>query len=610
MVRIKSTFSWAKKHAMHMPGIRKALAQPMVPEILNSIDAHQASTFFVLAPAQVFKSLIGQLYLLRSMQIEPKPTLWYGPTDKMVEDFVSEKLNPLLDSVDACSSLLFDDPHKRGKQRISLPSGDYALLLSIGADANRNSKTARDILFDEPWLYDPGWIGEAQRRRSDFPTDFREVYMTTGPIAKTEPTKIWENTDKKRWYMRCPKCQGFFETRFDHKSATGERLGGVIFESVLRDDGLPDEAAIWASAVYQCPLCKVRMPDSVGSRLALNGTSEAPRGVFVAQNSRPSPKHFGFQVNGCALREWGDLAVKFVVAQLARERGDLEKMSEIVRLDFADIWDDRAYFGSKSSRHIGAYKMGDEWAGELKDSEGRPFRFATVDVQTDCYYLLISMWGRFSECRTRLAVRVMSVSDIEFHCKENLVIPQRVFMDARYEPQRVRRIASLHGWMTMMGDKQNSRGYKHEDQIFRIYDQPKIYDPLIGTPDQGHGNVVIEILFSKQAALNRLHLLRTEKYLPRKVEGQPDPEERFLWSGPANPPDWFWTQMDAHYRKKKVNPDGSEYWMWEGMKDDHIGDCWVMAIVAASIMGLTGSESMGPQASGEPVPAGPEMPVN
>lgn len=589
----KTTYSWALKHAGHITSIARALGLPMVRPILDSMDSHRGAVFYVLGPTQVFKTLVGQLRALRSMQVEPQPSLWYGPTDRNVEDFVGEKFNPLFDECAPLQDLLFDDPSKRAKQRINFPLPTYFLILTAGTEANRNSKTACDLYMDEPWQYDPGWIDEIERRRSDYSQDFREVFMTTGPETGTHAARIWENTDQRRWHFRCPKCDAFFEPRFAHRNDAGDLIGGIRFDTVLRADGLPDEAAIQASTVYECPRCHLRLAPTPGSKLALNGTADQPRGLFIQQNSSPSPKHFGWQVNGCALREWGPIACKFVYAQLARERGDLEPMKNLITLDFADLWDDRAYYSSKSTRQVGDYMMGDEWDGELKDQDGRPWRFCTIDVQQDHYYLLITMWGRFSESRCRFAAKVMSPSDIEAMCIENKVEPFRVFIDARYEPQRVRRIAALMGWTTMMGDRQNARGYHHPDGIYRIFDEAKVYDPLIGTPDQGKGRRVLEILFSKQAALNRLHVLRTEKIQPRRPDGATeDPPERPLWSAAANMPDWFWPQMEAHYRKKKVNSDGSEYWVWEGLKEDHIGDCAVEAVVVASASGLTGAESL------------------
>ena len=602
MITRKSTLSWSRKHVGHIPAIARALKQPMIPEILNTIDANRGAVFFVLALAQVFKSLIGQLRALRSIQVEPVPSLWYGPTIKNTSDFLEEKFNPLLDGCPVVLEVI----SKRSGERLNYPLSSYFMILTAGADSNRQSKTACDIYYDEPWLYEPGWIGEIQRRRGDYPRDFREIFMTTGPDAGSHAAHIWENTDQRIWHARCPVCHAFFEPRFAHKNASGDIIGGVRFETILRADNLPDEAAIQKSTVYECPKCQARFPDSPGSRAALNGTADQPHGLYVPQNSSPSPNHFGWQVNGCAIRDWGPLATKFVYAQLARERGDLTPMKEIVQLDFAGLWDENLYLSQRSNRTIGDYTMGQDWDGELRDEYKRPWRFATIDVQNDCYYLVIRMWGRFSESRLRFAARVLSVSDLEILCAEHGVEKFRVFMDSRWEAQRVRRIAAIKGWMTLMGDKQNSRGYRHPDGIFRIYDEMKVYDPLIGTPDQGSGSNVIEILFSKQAALNRLHLLRTEKLQLKRPEGaDKDPDPRPLWTAAANTPDAYWPQVEAHRRRMKTNPDGSEYWVWEGLKEDHFGDCEAMQVIAASMCGLTGAESMD-QAPAE----SPATPVN
>lgn len=570
----------------------------MVRPILDGVDGRRACTFVVMGPAQVFKSLVGQLLVLRNLQVDPGPTLWYGPTDKNIEGFVDQKFNPLFEECPPLQGLLYDDPSKHSKQKISFPFNVYLQILTAGADPNRQSKTARDIIMDEAWMYEPGWTGQIQLRRESYPNDYREVLLSNGFTAKTQEARIWENTDQGQWTVRCPSCRAWFEPRFLHKNDSGDILGGIRFATVLRDDGLPDEAAIQASTHHECPACRATLPDSPASRTALSGTASQPVGEYVAKNLRPSPGHQGWQVNGVAVRPWGKLATKWVYAQLARERGDVRPIEQMVRLDFADLWDDNMYFTRSQNRPIGKYRMGEDWDGEMRDAQGLPWRLGTIDVQTDCYYLVIRMWGRFSRSRLRLAAKVMSVSDLEILLQMNHVLPSRTFMDARFEPQRVRRIAAIKGWHTLMGDKDNRGGYRHADGIFRIYDEGKIHDPLIGTPEQGTGRRVLEILFSKQAALNRLHLLRTEAAIgPIDGEGRPIGDPEPLWTSAQDVPVGYWAQVEAHRRKKKTNPDGSEYTVWEGLKDDHWGDCEVEQVVGASIAGLTGAESLEPPAA-------------
>lgn len=76
-------------------------------------------------------------------------------------------------------------------------------------------------------------------------------------------------------------------------------------------------------------------------------------------------------------------------------------------------------------------------------------------------------------------------------------------------------------------------------------------------------------------------------------------------------PTFYWPQVEAHYKKKVTIADGSEYYTWMGLREDHCGDCEAMQIVVASIMGLTGAESMAPaEVKAEAVNLGALLPVH
>lgn len=584
-----STLSFARKHYAEKPGIAAALALPMVPDILDTIDANRGGKFLILAAAQVFKSLVGQLRLLRSMLVEPQPSLYYGPTDAWMEKFADEKLNPLFDATPPLAPLLFDDPHKRTKLRYSLPVGEYALFLSAGVEGNRQSKTACDIYFEEPWMFEPGWIDQIQNRREAYPHDFREIGMTTGPTARSETDQWWQSSDQRLWHCRCPACHRLFHPRFSHDAADGTRIGGLRYETKLLENGLPDEAAVTASTVYECPHCHTLLPDTDHSRLALNGTADRPTGLYVSANEHPAGRSYGWHVHHIALRPWGPLAIRAVRAQLARERGELTPLENLVRLRFADVWDTEKNFRTAKTRPTAAYHLGDEWALETT-LNGTPARFCTIDVQQDYYVLVIRMWGRKSASRLRFCARPKSISEIRDILTIHKVSPNRTFLDSRYDSNRVRRLAALNGWSTLMGDKA-ARDYLHKsDGLRRLYDEePKMLDVLAGTAEQGAGSTVLEWLFSKQGALDRLHLLTQETFVPDA--NLPDLAEP-LFAAAEDAPEWYWKQRFAHYRQKKTNQDGSEYYVWHGLKDDHAADCEAMQVVVATMAGLTGAETL------------------
>jgi hypothetical protein len=203
--------------------------------------------------------------------------------------------------------------------------------------------------------------------------------------------------------------------------------------------------------------------------------------------------------------------------------------------------------------------------------------------------------GPWSRSRLLFTSKPLSISEINDTLAKYQVIRERVFLDARFEPTKVRRLAVQCGWKVFMGDKQ--RDYLHEDGIRRIFNTPDFIDAFQGTDDQSRLPYCPQILFSKQAALNRVHLLRTEVC-------QPDPLNAAfiepIWTAAEDAPEWYWRQIDAHYRVKEEDKFGEERWVWMGLKEDHAGDCEVMNVVAASIAGLTGAESLEPPAKQEP----------
>jgi hypothetical protein len=587
-LRRKSTLAWSLKHCGDIPSIRTALELPQVADILDTIDAHRAARFYILSVPQVFKTLLGQLRLMRSFQVEPADSLWYRESDKQIEAFADEKLNPLFDTCRPLPSLLFADKNKRAKMRMATPAPANFALLSAGVDGNRQSKTACDIYFDEPWLFGPGWVGDIQKRRASHPHGFREVYMTTGPTATTEADQTWQASDKRVWHCRCPACSRLFEPRRTHHDSTGQFSGGLVYETVLTPDGNPDEAAIAASTKYQCPTCRAVLPNSDSTRRAMSGTREKPRGIFVSTNPAAAPRTFGWHVHHIALRDWGELAVKMVKAELARTRaGDLTITEEVCRLYDADVWDPDKYHRPEKFakyQHTTPYMMRDEWAEEVKDAQGRPFRSATVDVQLDYFVYVSRKWGKFSQSRLHYAHLCLSASEVALCAEKDGVPPERIFMDARHDTQRVRAICAQMGWRAMMGDKE-MRDYMHDDGVRRIYDKPKVIDALTGTVLQGGGaGCVIEILFSKNAALDRLSLLRAAD--SKAPNGTP------LWTAAENAPEWYFKQINAHYRKRVERPDGSAHYVWLGQKEDHAGDDEAMHVVVAAMAKLTGAESL------------------
>lgn len=600
-----ATFSARAASRLEQPAkVLEALALPQLPDILATLDGPRPLRAFILGPFQTFKSLVGQLHLARNLLVRPGPALWYAPSDDFGKDFADLKFNPLFDAQPPLTALLYPARHRRAKLRLSIAGPSSLLILSANTENDRHGKTARDLYLDEVHTYDPGWIAQIRNRHGAYPADYLELLMSTGLVAGTEAADEWRSTDQRTWHMRCPSCQHLIEPRFAHHGdpADPKRItGGLRYDRRYLDNGLPDAAAIAASLVHECPHCHHTLPDTAASRHALNGTATAPRGLYVIANPTAAPRQHGWTFHGLCVRPWLDLVLRFEKAHLARQRGDLVPLSEWVREECAGVWDPALWLSEKVHRRPSGYKLTDPWPDERLDYRGRPLRFAGIDVQIDHFVLVIRKFARSPVARSRLhwCEKITTPTQLAAVLEAHSVPPERTFLDSRHTPQVVRRLCARHGWRSVQGE--HEKDYPHTlfdahgrniGRVRRPYSEELRIDPFQGLKEQGLASIR-EYRFSKPAALERLHLLRTLD----TNDGQP------LWTDADDAPAWYRDEAHAFHRIAKRSSDGSTYYEWLARGPDHAADCEAIITIAASMAGLVGMESL------DPAPPPPDTPA-
>lgn len=589
-----SSYQFAERFvAPRFPRIAEILRYPMVRPILDRIDSNPGGIFVLLGATQLFKTLIGQLHQLRCQMIEPVPALWYERNQDGADEMAEEKFNPLHDAAmpavvhkpgtEPAPALLLSDRTKRSTTHYTLPTGAVHRFLSAGVKLNRQGKSAQDLYLNESWTFDPGWIKDVQSRREDFPR-FREIHMMTGPTFGSYAHELWEQSTREVWHMRCTACRKLIPPEL----GDGTQPGGLRWDSgpEVRDAaGKRILAATRGTVRFECPHCGVKHSNTDQTRAALNSS-----GLFVPMNESPERHIHGFRVPALPLREWSNIAVEKITAGRAMRRGDLTLMEELIRKRCADVWREDAHLQEKKARPVYGYRLEEEWALEAKDPAGRPIRAMTVDVQRDHFVIVVRMYSKLGGSRLRWCEKVTTPSRVRDLAMQHGVIPERVYLDARHEPDYVRRIAALHGWRVLLGEE--DRDYFHKATgLRRIYSEPRFVDAFAGTGSAP--GIVAQFNFSKQSALTRLYLLRT---LPSATEGA-------SWTAADDAPEWYWKETDAHYRKKVTAPDGSEFHVWMGLREDHAGDCEAMQIVFASMAGLVGRESVTSENEAQAPPA-------
>lgn len=606
-LRRLSTIGFARDHVVpNFPEIAEVLAKPQVREILDTIDERRGVRYLIMAGAQTIKSLSGQLLAFRNMHVEPGPSLWYGPSKEQLDQFCDEKPNPLFDTIDILQSLLIRTPSgavdrtKRDRLSYRMP-GQHLLFVTAGTEKNRQSKTARTIFIDEPWLYESGWLEQISRRRDAYEElgTWREIMMSTGAIAGEEIggefAGVWAMSDQRRWHLRCPKCERTFVARFSHEhEKTGERIGGVIYETHLDTNGNPDERKIAATVRHKCPHCGDELPDSPTSRLALSGTADDPRGCYIAMNPNPAiaPPVVGWQIGGVAMKAWTPMAIKSIRAHLALKRGDMMPLKNLVRLEFGDIFDPAIHREEKKADPEGDYVMFTpasvadqsqaanwvQWGNELMLANGFRARFAAVDVQRGYFVLVVRSWAADYQSRLFYAEKILAEETLALRIKECGVPPHAVFLDTRDNATNVRRICGRYGFRAVMGDKE--KDYDHGELGKRIYSMPKFVDPWFGT-DEAARMQIVEFLFSKANALESLEILRS---FNRN-------DSDYHWSIAKNAPDWYRKEIDAYWRVNKKTGNGEPYTEFTaGNRPDHGADAEVINLIQARMADLAPPE--------------------
>lgn len=615
-MRRLSTHSLALRAAAHLDAPAKfleTLNRPQLRDILETLDANEAALFFILGPVQFFKTLVGQLYLIRCHLLRPTKIGWYGPTRDFVADFADTKLNALLDRLPEVNALAHDrgnhdyrdpdrplDPRKITKLRREYIGGAEHRLLSANTENDRTGKTFEKVLCDEPHLYDPGWLEQIFNRTKDYETTSVRLLMSTGmtrgqDVKGGEAARIWDQTDQRLWHSRCPACQKFFEPRYLHREKPDDKespiIGGLLYDRTFLPNGLPHEQAIAARLRYKCPRCgSEKFPDNDGTRLALNGDYAHPRGVYVLQNDSPKSRHYGWNFSAITGRAWLPIVMDWEHAQLARQRGDLEPLGKVVREHFGGVWNPVEYLKTKSLTLQGGYKMGEfpgdhtPWPEELRDPNGKFYRFVEVDCQQGWFRVVVRGWGPNSLSRLLWADEASTPGRIKEIADALHVIPDRVILDRRYNKTYVRQIAGqFGGWRTMFGEA--DKDYLHADGIRRVISPPEPMDPFNGSIHAGRYRIQ-EHKFAKWTCLDRLKILRTLQ----------NRQGVKLFTAADDAPEWYFKEMEAYVWIPK-NIKGEQTGEWQVSGPDHSPDVECMGIAAASAHNLTGAESLEPAAT-------------
>lgn len=224
-------------------------------------------TVVVVGPGQSAKTSIAENWKGQSVTTDPASFLWYMPTDEMVDAYVKEDINKLIDMHDGIKSRLglkpVDDSLSYKRFR-----GMSVQFLAAKPNNFINKKAGR-IVCDEIDSYAAS-LGDLKTlvdvRRTTFGSESK-LLLTSHPDRGKgmNPDQDWTTgimsyygiSNRHVWYWPCPHCNGF-----SSPNPFAKRYMPVHYD----EDAPIDEIADMARLV--CPCCGSEIED--GERFKMN----------------------------------------------------------------------------------------------------------------------------------------------------------------------------------------------------------------------------------------------------------------------------------------------------------------------------------------------------
>lgn len=256
---------------------------------------------------------------------DPAPILMVQPTVEMAQAWSKERFVPTVRDTPCLRDILANDKSRDSGNTIQLktfPGGNLAII-GANAPAGLAGRPRRVVLLDEVDRYpaSAGTEGDpvllAIRRTESFWNSV--IYMTSTPTIKgaSRIESEYEQTDKRKWFVPCPKC-GHWQT--------------LQWAQVRWPDENPLEA--W----YQCETCEAQLTDDlrVGAIRKGEWRATAPfngkRGYFLSGLYSPFKAKRGYKTR------LHQMAAEFIEAK----HGGTEQLKTWTNTFLAETWEDAA----------------------------------------------------------------------------------------------------------------------------------------------------------------------------------------------------------------------------------------------------------------------------
>ena len=346
---------------------------PYQKGIMDAVTDPNIEQISVMKSARVGYSKILNHIIAYHIHNDPCPIMIVQPTIEDATGYSKEEIAPMLRDTKCLQGLVSDAKAKDGQNTLLqklFPGGNLTL---VGANSPRGFRrvSRRIVLFDETDGYpaSAGTEGDQIKlgiKRTEFFAN-RKIVAGSTPTVKdfSRIEKLFNQTDQRRYYIPCPKCNHM------------QYLRWANFECFESDP---------TTTIYKCEKCNHHIPHTKKRWMVERGEwrSTAPY----------NGKHVGFHIwaaySYSPNASWSNLMEEYLAC-----KNDQEQLKTFINVTLGEVYEDE--YHTKASAE-GLLKR----AADEKYKEGIPPKEVLIltlgiDVQDDRLSMSVIGFGREEE---------------------------------------------------------------------------------------------------------------------------------------------------------------------------------------------------------------------
>lgn len=521
---------------------------------LEALQDPTIRTLTIYKAVQTGGTLISEIWVAWLIDNDPGPTMWNFQTDEDAEEAAQSRIHPLFEHCPPVAQKLPRDRRKLKKTEIYFYN--MWLLMQGPGMSNLQTKSVKNQVNDEVWIWPPGRHGQAIKRTSAFSRNCKILNISQGGMKDDEMDLAYQSGTMEEWGFRCPKCNHlqpytWDQMKYDTNDITHPNTWN--FEELKK------------TVRYECVKCAHAIRDTPRERRQMNDS-----GQYIVTNPNASKENVSchWPAWACDSIKWDSLVEEWVRAQDLKKNGSIIQLKDFMQKRSAKPFEER-YSEDKKAIINSDYSLGDVWPEEHE-------RFIGIDKQKDHFWMVCRAFSKTGASRLIWKGRISVEEDLREKQIELGVTDRRVLKDSGYEASQVYKACARYGWTAMKGEYRESFPHPQEDgpPVYKPFSLPRKVYASIGT-DQKTRRYCPLILWSNPTIMDILDNLMHGK----------GPS----WGVPKDVSEEYLKHMDSHTKRRRHDKmTGREKWEWVkiGTRPDHMRDCELQIIVAAIIAGL------------------------